>query len=228
MVSFDVWSTLIKAHPEHKIKRAELLQAILCQKPVGVEQMVGILKQVEEACDRETETTGSQLGLSERIKRIYQVLPEDSRVPVLTDELIALCDRTTLTHIISYLPSLFETDLLATLAKLQKHGIKMAITSNTGYIDGRHMRVILEKLGVLGFFSIQIFSNEVGASKPNKLIFQALIEKSGLDGSVILHVGDNITADYDGALASGLKAILLSGEEDTASKKIKKIAELVE
>ena len=58
-----------------------------------------------------------------------------------------------------------------------------------------------------------IFSDEVGVSKPNIKIFEYLYENTQkikqLEKSKIIHVGDNIKADYEGALKFGFDAKLV-------------------
>lgn len=210
LVSFDIWSTLLKANPEYKLERARVLMVSLAIKDLDLEEVSRLIKMIDDHCDELTEQTGEQFGLKERVKKIYEALPVGKKASTLTEEMILGFDEAALEVLLTNLPKIIETDLLKTLAKIESRGIKMALVSNTGFIDGRHMRIVLEKLGILPFMSLQIFSNEVGAAKPNKLIFQALIEKSGVEAKFILHVGDNRKADYDGAVEAGLRAFHLN------------------
>lgn len=218
LVSFDIWSTLLKSNSQYKIGRAQTLMVHLEAQGVDLEDFISLMKKVDDECDELTEQTGEQFGLRERIEKIYNGLPAGQRVSELTEQIFADFDQTALQVLLTHLPQIIEADLLETLANIEKQGVKMAVVSNTGFIDGRHMRVVLEKLGILPFMSLQIFSNEVGAAKPNKLIFQTLIEKSGFDSKLILHIGDNEIADYQGAVGAGLHALHLTSKKEGPQK----------
>lgn len=226
LISFDIWSTLLKSNPEYKKKRLGVLYEMLGASGIDLDQLGVIFKEVDDSCDQETEITGNQYGLSDRVRMIYERLPEDGRIANLSDEKISEIDEALAVVLKENLPQIIEDDLLVTLEKLDKQGIMIAVISNTGFIDGRHMRIVLERLGILPFLKLQIFSNEVGAAKPSKKIFQALIEKTGIEGKMILHVGDNLVADYEGAVKAGIKALHLNQNDSEIS--IKAIRELLE
>ncbi|MEO5720589.1 MAG: HAD-IA family hydrolase [Chthoniobacterales bacterium] len=76
----------------------------------------------------------------------------------------------------------------------------LAIISN---FDGR-LRVILERLGISKYFSHVILSSEVGADKPDPLIFQRALELAKVSAPEALHVGDDPVRDWQGAEAAGL------------------------
>lgn len=63
-------------------------------------------------------------------------------------------------------------------------------------------------LGLDRWIKEPIFSCDVGYSKPDKRIYELVIEKSGLQPSQLLMIGDSVKADYQGALDCGIKAIL--------------------
>ena len=63
------------------------------------------------------------------------------------------------------------------------------------------------------YFSFQIYSDEVGFSKPNKeifnLVFDSINKITTIEKKEILHIGDNIIADYNGAINFGFDAFLI-------------------
>jgi putative hydrolase of the HAD superfamily len=78
--------------------------------------------------------------------------------------------------------------------------------SNTGFIKGATLRIALEKIGIAHFFNFQLYSDEVNLSKPNVEFFSLMIEKiyevrkhDNLVLDDIIHIGDNIIADINGA-----------------------------
>lgn len=81
----------------------------------------------------------------------------------------------------------------------------LTVVSN---FDGR-LRVILEHLGVSRFFSHVFLSSELGADKPDPLIFSRALKLSGLAPNETLHVGDDPGRDWHGAEAAGLAVFRL-------------------
>jgi putative hydrolase of the HAD superfamily len=81
----------------------------------------------------------------------------------------------------------------------------LAVVSN---FDGR-LRMILEQLGVSHFFSHLFLSSELGADKPDPLIYHRALKMSGLAPNETLHVGDDPVRDWRGAEAAGLSIFRL-------------------
>jgi putative hydrolase of the HAD superfamily len=111
-------------------------------------------------------------------------------------------------RLLAYPPVLMQDDLPDVLAKLACR-YELALMSNTGFVNGAEMRRALEAIGILKYFTYQIFSDEVGVNKPNPKIFQYLLSISGAEASQVVHVGDNRSADYDGAHAVGIHGVHL-------------------
>ena len=81
----------------------------------------------------------------------------------------------------------------------------LAVVSN---FDGR-LRMILEQLGVSQFFSHVFLSSELGADKPDPLIYQRALKLSRFAPNETLHVGDDPVRDWRGAEAAGLSVFRL-------------------
>jgi putative hydrolase of the HAD superfamily len=69
--------------------------------------------------------------------------------------------------------------------------------------------MILEHLGVSQFFSHVFLSSELGADKPDPLIYQRALKLGGLTPNETLHVGDDPIRDWAGAEAAGLAVFRL-------------------
>jgi putative hydrolase of the HAD superfamily len=82
---------------------------------------------------------------------------------------------------------------------------ELAVVSN---FDGR-LRMILEHLGVSRFFSHIFVSSELGADKPDPLIYQRALKLGGLAPNEVLHAGDDPVRDWRGAEAAGLSVFRL-------------------
>ncbi len=82
---------------------------------------------------------------------------------------------------------------------------RLAVISN---FDGR-LRVILEQLGISRYFSSIVISSEVGADKPDPLIFERALELNNVAANEALHVGDDPVRDWQGAAAANISIFKL-------------------
>ena len=96
-------------------------------------------------------------------------------------------------------PEVFEV-----LDALRPH-YQLAIISN---FDGR-LRVILEQLGLTGYFSPVVISSEVGADKPDELIYRRALKLADKAAPDALYVGDDPVRDWAGASAAGISIFKL-------------------
>ena len=58
-------------------------------------------------------------------------------------------------------------------------GLKIGLISNTGMTPGTTFRAHLENIGLLGFFDVLTFSDEVKLSKPSEEIFRLTLRALG-------------------------------------------------
>lgn len=91
------------------------------------------------------------------------------------------------------------------LQSLKAMNIKTGLVSNT---DTR-MRSVIEDLGISSFLEPVLLSEEQGVEKPSLQIFLRACELAGVQRDEVLHVGDELKADYYGAKACGLSALLV-------------------
>lgn len=91
----------------------------------------------------------------------------------------------------------------------------LAVVSDTIISPGRNLRRWLDMHGLLRYFSGFAFSDEVGKSKPDAVIFQSAAAQLGVDLKEMVHIGDREHNDIKGAHASGMKAILFTATRDT-------------
>jgi putative hydrolase of the HAD superfamily len=100
-------------------------------------------------------------------------------------------------------------EVTGVLELLRSSGLRLGVLSN---FDER-LEVILEDLGVRGFFDTVVFSSGTGTRKPDPAIFRLAAEGLGLEPEEIIHVGDSYAEDYLGAIQAGMKAVLLDRDE---------------
>jgi putative hydrolase of the HAD superfamily len=103
-------------------------------------------------------------------------------------------------------------DVIEVLEALRPR-FELAVISN---FDGR-LRMVLEQLGVSQFFSQVFLSSELGAEKPDPLIYQRALKLSGHAPNETLHVGDDQVRDWEGGEAAGLTVFRLERRRNSLS-----------
>ena len=96
-------------------------------------------------------------------------------------------------------------DTSPTLRTLRERGLLTGLISN---MDAGGDRLVAE-LGLDGLFDLAVTSGDVGAAKPNPAIFLAALSRSGVQASEAVHVGDQLSSDVRGALAVGIRPVLI-------------------
>lgn len=114
-------------------------------------------------------------------------------------------------------------DVRPTLKTLKAGGMRLGIISNW---DER-LRPLLKELGLDQFFETIVISCEAAACKPAAAVFQTSARQLGLAPKSILHVGDNMREDVEGAKAAGLNALLLDRSAESSVGVIDSLAELL-
>lgn len=204
LVSFDIWGTLIKANPLFVEARTLLFMKSL--KHDDNISMKVAKDSIDIGADKYSESTGIDMDFYTRMELLIKEIgkkPEDFSKNFL-DEI-----RNELSELLTAnLPHYIEDNILDTFKQLKDRGIKIALVSNTGFLHGDTVRKALEKMGIMEFVDYYVFSNEVGISKPHPHIFRNLVTQSGINYNEIIHIGDSIKADYQGAWKSGIHSIL--------------------
>lgn len=94
------------------------------------------------------------------------------------------------------------------LARLRAAGYRTAVVSN---FDSR-LRRIMRELDIDGLFDAVVISAEVGAEKPNPLLFERACEALGVAPEHAVHVGDDRRNDLYGARDAGCFAWLYGAD----------------
>jgi putative hydrolase of the HAD superfamily len=68
----------------------------------------------------------------------------------------------------------------------------------------------LDAIGLASFFEHRIAARDVGALKPEPAVFKAALARVELDPHQVVHVGDEPSADIEGARRAGLHAIWIN------------------
>lgn len=209
--SFDLWLTLIKSNPEFKNKR-NLLFKDFFEIDCSMDKLSEVVRYYDLLCNNINEKTGLNIDTFE----IYYLILNALNVKIDTigtEKLTQFYDETELLFM-NFRPDLIDTKIQLFFKKIVEQGKTINILSNTAFIKGVTLRKVLEHYELRTYFSFEIFSDEVGFSKPNSAIFQLVYDEiknfKSLEKKEILHIGDNKIADYNGALNFGFDAFLLN------------------
>ena len=93
------------------------------------------------------------------------------------------------------------------LEYLHAAGIQTAVLSNLDF-SGYLLKEALDELYPGNHFKFVIASSDYGIRKPNPLIFQAAIAKSGFSAGDIWYVGDKLAVDVVGSTDAGMVSVL--------------------
>ncbi len=198
--SFDLWKTLIKSHPEHKLKRAEYFRDSKYNKNyLDTGKILDITREVDIMCNHINECTEGQISSFQMYAMvIYQMGYQDklSRIELeLIDSELGLLS-------IVYLPVLYD-DVEKVLMELSNRGADLKITSNTGFTRGKYLSEALKKLNIEQYFTWINYSDHHIVSKPGRKLFCPPYHRHTSNPNDTLHVGDNLYADGLGAMNVG-------------------------
>ncbi|MGE6353288.1 HAD family hydrolase [Flavobacterium sp. NPDC079362] len=209
-LSFDLWLTLIRSNPEFKKKR-NLLFKDFFEINAPLEKVTEVIRYYDVLCNNINEKTGLNLSTYE----IYYLILNALDVDLLANGTEKLGEFYNETEVLffNYKPELIFPNIKLQFEEIVAQGKSINILSNTGFIKGRSLKKLLSYYELADSISFQIYSDEVGFSKPNNEIFQLVFdqvnESKKVNKNDVLHIGDNSIADYNGALNFGFEAHLL-------------------
>ena len=225
--SFDLWLTLIKSNPIFKKERAIFFHKHLNSSDKSLEEVELIFRKVDLMSNAINQKTGKNLDAEEMyLMVIYEINGSNSTFENLD---IAWLLQEMEQLFFQYIPTIYNSKTLSTLKKLKEiPNISMSLLSNTAFIKGSTLRIVLEKLEMAHFFDFQLYSDEENMSKPNYKFFTLMIENishkrphDNLTFDDIIHVGDNEIADVDGANNFGINSLLINSNNKTIADLLK-------
>lgn len=96
-------------------------------------------------------------------------------------------------------------DAYPALEALKARGLIVGAVSNWVW----NLPELLHALDIVGSFDFIAASARIGYEKPHRRIFEWALERAGVTPEVVIHVGDHIDADVEGARAVGISAVLI-------------------
>ena len=101
-------------------------------------------------------------------------------------------------------------DVPQVLTDLSSAGFVIGVISNSH----RSLDAFKEHFRLGNVITTAVSSAEHGYMKPHRSIFETALEKAGVVARESLMVGDSVKADIEGALAAGMRAVLLRRSGD--------------
>ena len=205
--------TLIRSHPEFKLKRAQLIAETFNIKHISPKEIDSFIRSVDNVFDRYNMISGKKLSANKMYQELLQRLAPNSE-PVTLDTAIRLREKAD-NLFLEYQPIFINDNIRTILHQLKDEGYILNLSSNTGFIEGETLRSTLANLGIIQFFDFLIFSDEIDASKPSSHFFQQVYNHMNVSKDEVLHIGDNPKADYQGAKNFGFNALLITDSNYT-------------
>lgn len=214
--SFDLWLTLIKSNPYFKIERTKIFHRDFNPAGKTIDEVAKAFRQVDLMCNAVNESTGKNIDADEMYLMVISLINDNqlNLTGVDADTLYKDMDKL----LFNYMPMVYSSVTINVLQHLKEKGeATFSLLSNTGFIKGATLKQILVALKMDQYFDFQLYSDEVGMSKPNPALFNLMLENvqrvnypHTISLNDIIHIGDNPRADIEGAEAAGIKSLLIN------------------
>lgn len=215
-VTLDFWDTIFRMDFEIDLNgvRIKKLEDVLKNYGINLPQdeIIKIYREVHKEFDRLWIEEYKTLTTSDVLNMIFSKIG----ISISNKDFMNLVDIFQEAILIN--PPLPMDGCKAAIEKLSKR-YKLGIISDTGFSPGKVLRKILEKHDLLKYFSVLIFSDEFGKSKPHADTFLHAAKTLDCSISQMVHIGDNERTDVYGALNAGGKGILYTKGLDLPAQK---------
>jgi putative hydrolase of the HAD superfamily len=212
-VTFDLWNTLISNWPLDNQRygriRVERIKMILEQNERKV-KFNDLFQAYEKGFEKCKEIWRQNLDLSteEQLKIMFELLEDESEKEIPTNLMPVLVDAF-VTPILDEPPPVID-GAREILEQIKKESYKIGLICNTGRTPGKTIRILLERLGMIGYFDFMTFSNEFRIRKPDPRIFTYTLSQLTSLPQNSMHVGDIIELDVRGAKNAGMLSVHFS------------------
>lgn len=225
-ITFDFWDTLVADDSDEKRRaalglptkpqaRLQLLVDDITQHHPSIipEQISEAFKYANQQFNHAWKKEHHTPSVALRLQNVYDFL----RIP-LTPGFAEVVRKVEDMEVM--IPPNFVPGVNETLAELSKR-YTLAIISDTIHTTGKGLRTLMEHQSIRQYFSVFVFSDEVGASKPSPVVFERASKELGVPLAQMVHVGDRESNDVEGPLSMGMKAVLFTEVIDRDSKNTK-------
>ena len=221
-ITFDFWDTLViddsdepkraaRGLPSKPAARLRLLvdEMMRHHAQIGPEQVAQAFEYANERFRHNWKNEHFTPTVASRLQEAYDYL-KIARTPGFDEVVRGIEDMEV------HIPPDWAPGVKDALAELAQR-YTLGIISDAIHTPGRGLRQLLEGQDLLRHFSVCIFSDEAGASKPAPVVFEKAAAGLGVPLSQIVHVGDRESNDVEGPLAMGMQAVLYTGVLDRSN-----------
>ncbi|MDZ4859600.1 MAG: HAD family hydrolase [Candidatus Hydrogenedentes bacterium] len=206
-ITFDFWRTLFRESREPVERRQLRIDAVREHANVASETVERALHAAESEFLHHHVHQQRTLGPPDAVRIVERELD----LQFDPDTRLALA-YTFGTAILAYPPEPIPHAIDAVRAAAERY--PAGIISDAGISPGSSLRALLDLHGFTPHFRVMAFSDEVGVSKPQTLMFDMAARGLGVGMHELLHIGDLQATDIAGAQAVGAKAALFVGDND--------------
>ena len=222
-ITFDLWDTVFiddsdepkrkaSGRPTKVIERRRLVHEFVNRHSRVSQEIVNAVYDTADAAFRSvwhdqhvTWTVRERLSIV--LKGLGQTLPDSEM-----DELIRLHEEMELEFRPDFIPGVHDA-----IRALHKN-YKLGVISDAIFSPGRALRSLLEGEGLLQYFDVFVFSDEIRHSKPEPVVFQAALQGFDIEPGQMVHIGDREHNDIAGPQLLGAKAVLCTAAIDRDSE----------
>lgn len=201
--SFDLWLTIIKSNPVFKDKRVSFFHQHYNFSNHSLKEIGNVFRKVDLMCNQINESVGFNVDTKEMYLMILYLLNENSidYSKINSEQLFKEMENL----VLSYPPIILNEKVIPILQTLKEKNKTISLLSNTGFIEGKTIKKILNNLQLKKYFNFEIYSDQLNLSKPNKKLFGIVhtniseLYSESIKAKEIMHIGDNPIADVQGA-----------------------------
>jgi putative hydrolase of the HAD superfamily len=200
-IGFDLFNTLVMAEPDTLVRAFSRLQESLEQngfcpeesafKKAYYEAAMMFMKQARE----DGRETHNRFWISAALEKFgYHVSPDDPRIAATVDAYFS-----------TFYDSCRRVPGAKNMLERLKGEVQLGLLSN--FTHWPAALEIIDRLGLTPFFEFRLISGQVGYRKPHGEVFRRLTDGFEAPKDEIMHVGDDVDADVNGALAAGIQPV---------------------
>ncbi len=208
-LTIDFWNTIVdSSHGEARRQyRDAALRAALasCGRTVTPEELARAYAVNTTRFEEVWRTEQRTLSTSDSLYLIWEALGA-SPPPAVHDDTVRAFQESVLVGVPDLLPG------AAAVLRALATRYALAVISDTAFSPGTMLRQVLAHHGLAELFRVMIFSDEVGASKPDPRTFQAALTALGVHAEEAVHIGDIDRTDIRGARGVGMRTIRFTGD----------------
>jgi putative hydrolase of the HAD superfamily len=212
-VTFDLWDTLIQEHPGGSDRLARLridrMGSLLSSHGI-IHSRDEIGSAYKKTGDFLELTWSKRRDMPVRDQVLFMLSSIDDGIPgKLSRQGLAAVERIYAESILDNPPKMLPGAKEA-LRSVKENGYRVGLISNTGRTPGSALRLVMDGMGIVGFFDVMTFSNEILVRKPSEGAFRVTLDRLRVLPRAAAHIGDDCDSDILGAKKVGMHAIQIA------------------